>query len=425
MRGKALKAAAVRATAGGSAMLAVMAAGAGVAGAAVRNVTDVPCGAAALAAAIGSASGGGTLNLAAGCGYLLTVPLPAVGQDITIAGNGATLTRGMVPNVAAFSLLTAAPGVSLTVSNLNFSNGGSGAGGAITAGTAGGAIDSQGGALTVTGGVFTGNTASVGGAIENSGGGTLTVTGASFSGNSAAYGGAVDNEGTAALDDDSFTANTGTEWGGAVITSDVLTIHNCFFARNVAYLGGALFGTATATVKDSYLRYNRAGYNGGAVFADGSLTLTGSHIGYNTALSGGGVFNDMFAGSQFNDSVLRGNQAGFGGGLYNEDVVGLSGTRLHGNSAGRLGGGIYNGDDFGPPGMVALTATTVRGNHPDDCENCAAAAAWRAPRPARSKPLARSRPLALPGTAAPAGIGKLALAVTGGRDTLRVSGPGR
>src|SRR4051794_19779145 len=62
--------------------------------------TNVPCGGqAALVAAINSANtaGGGTLNLASGCTYLLTAPdngvngLPIVTTTIAVKGNGAAM----------------------------------------------------------------------------------------------------------------------------------------------------------------------------------------------------------------------------------------------------------------------------------------------------------------------------------------------
>jgi hypothetical protein len=103
----------------------------------------VPCNSAALAAAITSAALGETLRLTASCRYVLTVALPAIGGDLTIAGNGATLQRSAAAGTPAFALLTATAG-NLTVSRLNFRNG---SGGAISyqSGT------SAGGSVTVSG----------------------------------------------------------------------------------------------------------------------------------------------------------------------------------------------------------------------------------------------------------------------------------
>jgi hypothetical protein len=75
-----------------------------------------------------------------------------------MAHNEATIERSYVPGTPDFSILTVSSS-DLTVSHLNFRNGYS---------ENGGAIDSQGGTLIVTGGTFADNTASSGGgAIDN------------------------------------------------------------------------------------------------------------------------------------------------------------------------------------------------------------------------------------------------------------------
>jgi hypothetical protein len=61
---------------------------------------------------------------------------------------------------------------------------------------------------------------------------------------------------------------------------------------------------------------------------------------------------------------------------------------------------------------VDLTATTLRDNLPDNCENCAPASL---PGPRAG---ARSRPAVLPGAPAPARIERLALRVTRGQATM-------
>jgi hypothetical protein len=82
----------------------------------------VPCSPAALAAAITGAISGQTLQLAPSCRYVLTAPLPAVSQNLTIQGRKATLQRSPLPATAQFSLLTVTAG-NLAVSQLNFRNG--------------------------------------------------------------------------------------------------------------------------------------------------------------------------------------------------------------------------------------------------------------------------------------------------------------
>src|SRR6266705_1267003 len=155
---------------------------------ALADAGSVPCGEGALGAAITAAGNGAILSLAPRCTYELTAALPAISQD-----------------------------VDLSVSNLNFRNGGSGAGGALGDTPAGGAID-NGGNLAVSGGNFTDNNAADGGAILN-GDGSLNVTDAVFADNTANNGGAVENNGAMVLAGSTFTGNTASEFGGAVATA--------------------------------------------------------------------------------------------------------------------------------------------------------------------------------------------------------------
>jgi hypothetical protein len=61
----------------------------------------VPCSATALAAALAGAASGQTLLLARSCRYVLTAALPAVSQDLTVEGDGATLERSYAPATPA------------------------------------------------------------------------------------------------------------------------------------------------------------------------------------------------------------------------------------------------------------------------------------------------------------------------------------
>jgi hypothetical protein len=49
-------------------------------------------------------------GLAQGCTYVLTAALPAIAQDLTINGNGATLHRNTAAGTAAFTILTITAG---------------------------------------------------------------------------------------------------------------------------------------------------------------------------------------------------------------------------------------------------------------------------------------------------------------------------
>src|SRR5271155_1807424 len=126
----------------------------------------------ATARAVSGAASGATLSLAKGCTYVLTAALPTVAQDLTINGNEATLKRSTATGTAAFTILTVTAGA-VALNQLSFTNGHR----AIT-------VNNQ-AQLTVTGGVFSGNTAANGAAIDNTAATVVQVTGASFVDNTA------------------------------------------------------------------------------------------------------------------------------------------------------------------------------------------------------------------------------------------------
>ena len=107
---------------------------AGLAFAPAALAAVIPRSAASLVSAITGAntSGGGTLALTGGCTYTLTAAnnsadggtgLPVVKTNITVQGNGATITRS---GSVAFHLLDVASAGRLTLSSLTLTNGGGG-----------------------------------------------------------------------------------------------------------------------------------------------------------------------------------------------------------------------------------------------------------------------------------------------------------
>ncbi|MDQ6806785.1 MAG: hypothetical protein M3065_17905, partial [Actinomycetota bacterium] len=202
----------------------------GSASAAGVSVT-VPCsgtggGAAGLAAAVLSADtgGGGTITLAAGCNYSFTTPyanagsehlagwygptaLPAISSSITIAGNGAAISRstasgtppfrlffvGANPSAAATPSWTTPGAGTLTLQNLTLSGGlalggagGTGGGGGALG--AGGAIYNQGttvlSAVTLSSNTAQGGSAAGSPAATGKGGGGMGADAATSATNS-------------------------------------------------------------------------------------------------------------------------------------------------------------------------------------------------------------------------------------------------
>jgi hypothetical protein len=367
----------------------------------------VQCSPAALAAAITSATSNETLQLTASCRYVLTTPLPAVSENLTIEGNGASLVRSTAAGTPGFAILTATSG-NLAINRLSFSNGSGGAinyqsgpaaGGDIAvtrgtfAGNAGGAINDDGspdGAVTVTGATFIGNT---GGAIndgdEFNSAGPLTVTGAAFTRNT---GGGITDFGNNAGDDvvarstftgnaggginynssesfaastlkvtgSAFTGNTGSGISCASAFLCLMSVTGSTFTGNT---GGGI--TTGATAADDELTVSRSTFirnssdRGGAIDLDsdssGSLIATSDVFAGNTASVGGGaIYNFDFVAAT--NSTFTGNTAPVGGGMENEWNAEVTGSAFRRNTAQSDGGGLYNDD------QISVTGSTFDSN---------------------------------------------------------------
>jgi len=402
------------------AMAGAVAAAPGLAQAAPAN-TSVPCNAGTLASDIAGAASGATLGLAAHCTYTLTAALPAVSQNLTIKGNAATLERSS--SAPAFTILSVTGGT-LSVSNLNFTNGRGGiavlqSGNlSVTAGTFSGNQAPQGGAIdmdgaehnvTITGVTFTGNTAtgkdSQGGAIYNGLNAGTTITRSTFTGNTADQGGGIFDFAVygASITSSTFTGNHAQD-GGAILNDPIggenltkVTIKD----NSASQDGGGIYGYSTqVTVLNSVISGNQAGADGGGIYqrdviGRASSQLTSDKLTGNSAADGGALYNDVgnaaFTGStisgnratvsgggvenltdeygdgavSFGTSTVTGNQAGTdGGGVYNVGTMTATSTSLTHNTAA-AGGGIYDG-----PGTdtVTLTTSPVQHNTPDNCE---------------------------------------------------------
>ncbi|HLI41152.1 MAG TPA: choice-of-anchor Q domain-containing protein [Streptosporangiaceae bacterium] len=279
----------------------------GAAGAAVT----VPCSVSSLISAIKAANGAGSgsLSLASGCTYSLTKAdnttdgpngLPAITGSVSIAGDGATITRS---GSAAFRLFEVQPQGSLSLSGLTLSDGL-----ADNGAQGGGAVFAL-GALSVTSTTFSGNSApsatgTSGGAINSSG--SLSVSFSTFTGNSGQEGGGIFNQSTGAaatITDSTFSGNTATTYGGGAIVGvqGTTNVARDTFAGNHATGtagGGAIDNDATVKVTDSTFNGNTAGTNGGGAIQNfGTATITWSTISGNGAPFGADLHNDPAPGN--------------------------------------------------------------------------------------------------------------------------------
>jgi hypothetical protein len=293
----------------------------GVAHAAVA----VPCSASSLISAISTANttpADSSLSLASGCVYSFTTAdnatdggnaLPVITGSVSIAGNGAAITRS---GSTAFRLFDVASTGSLSLSGMTISNGladdGTNGGGAIfsrgpltvtsttfsgnsspaATGTSGGAINSS-GPLTVSLSTFTGNTAQEGGGIFNqSTTATATVTDTTFSGNTATIfggGGIVSVQGTTDVTRDTFSGNnaTGTAGGGAIDNDATVNIDNSTFTGNTAGTngGGAIQNFGTANISWTTLSGNSSQFGANLHNGAAGVTMT---VGESIVANGGG-----------------------------------------------------------------------------------------------------------------------------------------
>ncbi|MGA8208435.1 MAG: hypothetical protein WB801_01600 [Candidatus Dormiibacterota bacterium] len=406
----------------GALLLALMVAPATMAYAATS--VNVPCagpggGAAGLIAAINASngSGGGKINLAPGCTYVLTVPnnsgpmtgangLPAVTSQIVVNGNAATITRNPESPTPFRIFEVDGPGGNLTLTNLSVTGG---------VGPFGGGIFNDEGMVTLNNCEVAGNTGAMGGGGIASGIGpdhptdigpigTFTLNKSQVTSNSApggGGGGVLNHAGTLILNDSQVNGNSSLNGGGiasgtgngGTAGSSMLILNRTEVNDNSASVGGddpAAGGIAnggTAVINSSEVNDNLAPDGlGSGILNHGTMTINRSQVNDNSAPDGGdggGIVNYNVNSDppmppiapnsgmlRINSSQVDGNSAadGAGGGILNDfpgqepATLVLDHTFVDANVAAE-GGGIYN--IFGP---VTLGSSSVSGNTPDNCE---------------------------------------------------------
>ena len=273
-------------------------------------------------------------------------------------------------------------------------------GGKITGNTAssGGGVDLSGGTFTMEGGEITGNTAY--GTGTNGGGGvrvskgTFTMSGnAVISGNTTEGGGGgvrVSN-GTFTMKETAvISGNTAAGSGGGVcVTDGTFNMEGGTIGGtangNTAYGGGgggvyvynSTFKMKNGTISGNSTDDSKGGYAyGGGVYADGNCTLTMSGnaaISGNTAAGGygGGVYVDDLNGlSSFtmsDNAAISGNTVrSYGGGVcVKYGTFTMNGGTISGNAATGIngdGGGVYVASTDDMPSKFIMNSGTISGN---------------------------------------------------------------
>ena len=163
----------------------------------------------------------------------------------------------------------------------------------------------------MTGGTINSNTAATygGGIYMNSG--TLSISGTSSSALSK-------------IDDNTAS---GTSYGGGLyIKAGTFTLgaYTSIYNNTAAY-GGGIYSSVAFSISNSTTKIysNTANRNGGGIYKAGSGTLT---------ISAGYIYS--------NKTTLTDATYGYGGGIYSQTAVSMSGGFIHSNQA-IYGGGVY------------------------------------------------------------------------------------
>lgn len=220
-----------------------------------------------------------------------------------------------------------------------------------------------------------------GGAVYVSANSKATLTNVTLSDNHAATGGALFlwSNSSADLNNSEVSGNKATGNGGGVCVYDAtcsLTASNgTVFRENSGYRGGGIFSSGgTVTVEDSTFEKNTATDDGGAIAAtqNSSLTVRNSKVLENKAAdTAGGILAEKST-LEVTDSIIDGNRASVGGGLYIADIDApgetkedkpehtITRTEITNNTADGqgIGGGIYLGAQ-----KLTITDSKLTGNN--------------------------------------------------------------
>jgi predicted outer membrane repeat protein len=250
------------------------------------------------------------------------------------------------------------------------------------------------GALTIEASDIVNNFALRGAGIYSAG--TLTLDDVTVSGNLATeWGGGIGSEGGLLLRDSSIEGNEATDGAGVYLFSPsglvfalsmdssssvndnaasdmaggVYLCTDCnldggAITSNTADQGAGLFVEGTSflngcSISGAQITNNIAVSAGGGIFLNGGVDLQSTTIDQNevtkTDGEGGGVYLQNGTLTMTGGSVIKGNKAALGGGVYAAGA-GIDGGVIDSNTATDSGGGIYMGTDMGSSfARVAIT----------------------------------------------------------------------
>ncbi|MET8629723.1 hypothetical protein ABZW30_39365 [Kitasatospora sp. NPDC004669] len=235
--------------------------------------TPVICDPGALAAAITAANAsGGTLDLAPGCTYILSSPLPDITGNVAIDANHSTLARSS--SAPAFRILTVDPGANLYLHEVGITNG-------DATGSFGGGIANF-GTLTLTNSSVRNNTADFSGGIGNAAGAQATIADSRIEGNQVSRnGGGIANDGSLTLLRSLVTGNTAGQLGGGIANDGIVRTQDSRVVGNQANTGGGIanIGGGTTNLFHTTVADNSAANAPGGILDNaGVVTLTDSRV---------------------------------------------------------------------------------------------------------------------------------------------------
>lgn len=221
----------------------------------------------------------------------------------------------------------------------------------------------------------------MGGGIYAAQGVVLNAKNTKFLDNTAKSGGGILlwSNSSADLNNSEVSGNKATGDGGGVYiwdsTCSLTASNGTVFRENSGYRGGGIFSSGgTVTVEDSTFEKNTATDDGGAIAAtqNSSLTVRNSKVLENKAAdTAGGILAEKST-LEVTDSIIDGNRASVGGGLYISDIDApgetkedkpehtITRTEITNNTADGqgIGGGIYLGAQ-----KLTITDSKLTGNN--------------------------------------------------------------
>ncbi len=253
--------------------------------------------------------------------------LPVVSSDITIQGNGNTISRQA--SSPTFRIMFVGSGGNLTLNNATVSGG-------VAAGAAG--ISRYGGGIRVSNGTLSVHNSTISGnSATNRGGamfvnlGTVTVGSSTISGNSATAdaGGIGAISSSLAISHSTISGNSAGGRGGGIycVGNGTLLLDNSTISGNSAIFdgGGIRVFEVTTTIANSTISGNSAGRNGGGIEnIDGtSFTLRNSIVALQTAGADCFNFRATISGGY---NIESGTSCGFTGpgDLQNQNAAALA-----------------------------------------------------------------------------------------------------